>query len=51
MEHFEAIMTIERIKEDRNFEFFFTNLVELFKFLETSFGDLAITKEEIKIEV
>lgn len=26
-------------------------MVELFKFLETSFGDLSITKEEIKIEV
>jgi hypothetical protein len=45
METYEAEMTTEKIREDKNFSFFFEGPKDLFKFLEASYNDLTILKD------
>jgi hypothetical protein len=51
MEHYEAHMTQERIKADKNFDFLFDNTSTLFAFLSCSFNDLVIKEGNIAFMV
>lgn len=51
MEHFEADVTLEKIKADKYMTLFFESLSELYLFLESSFSEFNIQRGEVSVSV